>query len=258
MNNLLVFASKEIMETKRTKRLFVLVCVFLLFAFTGPLLARFTAEFITLMMPAEEMAMLFIEIPPPVWQDGYAQFYGNLIQIGTIAIILLYMGSVLDERRKGTAALMMMKGLSRFNFITAKFLVGALVIFVVLAVSVVVAHLYTLILFGEAAAVGDMLLGGLVYYLFTLLMLSVTIICSTMAKSAGMAATFGLLSFMALSLIGLIRRVGDISPYVLAQRALEVTFGFYHEWLWLNIVLAIAVIKVLLYLSVCILKKKEL
>jgi ABC-2 type transport system permease protein len=186
------------------------------------------------------------------------QFYGNLIQIGTIAVILLYMGSVLDEKRRGTAALMLMKGLSRFNFVMAKFIAGALTILVVMIFSVLIAHAYTFILFGEAALVGDMLVGGLMYYIFTLLMLAVTMFCSVIAKSAGMAATFGLLSFLGLSLIGMIHRVGDISPYVLASRALEATFGYYHEWLWINILLAIAAIGALLFSTVYILGKKEL
>jgi hypothetical protein len=83
-------------------------------------------------------------------------------------------------------------------------------------------------------------------------------LCSTIAKSVTMAAVFGLLGFFLLSLMGAIRCIGDISPYVLASRALEITLGNYHEWLYYNVILALAAIAALLIASIQILKKKEL
>jgi ABC-2 type transport system permease protein len=180
------------------------------------------------------------------------------MQIGSMTVIFLYMGSVLDEKRRGTAALMMMKGLSRLNFIAAKFFAGAVSIFIVIAVSVLIAHAYTLILFGEAAATADMLLGGLIFYIFTLLTLAITIFFSTIAKSTAISATLSLVTSISLALISSIQRISDVSPFALATRALEITFGFYHERLWISIVLALLFIDALLLSSVYILSKKEL
>jgi len=257
-NSFFVFAQKEVVEILRTKRLFVLACVFLFFAFASPMLARFMMEFLVMLMPADEMAM-FIEIPPPAWQDSYMQFYGNMSQIGVITVILLFMGIVLDEQRKGTAALMMMKGLTHTGFIMAKFAVISISAFVVLLISGLIAHLYTIILFGEAADIGRMLLGMLVFMPSVLFMLAVQIFFSTVAKSTAMSAIFGFLALMFVGILPTIPRIGEFTPGVLMFAwPLEVTLGIYNVNLWLAMGIAVALTTLFLVLSINILRKKEM
>jgi len=261
MHNFMTFVGKEFTETLRTKRLIILACVFAFVAFISPMMARFMMEIITLAVPAEEMAEMMdmlAAIPDPHWSDSYGFFNQNMAQFGVFAIILLFMGAILDEKRRGTAALMMMKGLNHTRFVFAKFSVASLVIFITLVMAVLINHLYTYILFEEAAAFGDVMWGLLAYQLFAMFMLAITYFFSTIAKSAPTAAIFSILAFMILAIVSVMQNVGDASPYVMGARSLELTLGFRHDWLIANILASIGATIALLLVSIHILKKKEL
>ncbi|MCL2855097.1 MAG: ABC transporter permease subunit [Defluviitaleaceae bacterium] len=255
MNTYITFIRKEIMETLRNKRLFVLACVFASFALLGPLMGRYMVEFINMFIPAGEMDFLF---PEPTWADGYANFYMNIGQIGVIAIILLYMGVILDEKRRGTAPMMLMKGLTHTTFVMSKFTVMALTSLVVMMVSTLVAHFYTYILFDGAGRFGDAMLGGLVFWVLLLFFLVSSIFFSTIAKKPSTSAVFGLLSWFALVIFDVVQRVRDFLPFGLVGRAVEVSTGYFSRHLLANILITLGVSAVLLVASIHILKKKEL
>ncbi|MDR2167047.1 MAG: ABC transporter permease subunit [Clostridiales bacterium] len=257
MNKFLVFSGKELLEAWRNSRLLILAAIFLFFAVVSPLLSRYLNEFIAMLLPPEQAGL--IATPPPHWRDAYLQFFGNLNQIGMITLILITMGVVSGEKRRGTAALMMVKGLGHTNFILSKFMVLSLVIFVVLLASVIINHSLTLALFGEGAAANNLIFGFLVYWLFCMLILSLIILSSTLAKSTLTAAAFGFLGFMAMAIISALPRIREAFPYTVSARAAEITTAGYHaSWLWANIVAAIATIALFLALSIRILKSKEL
>ena len=259
MSNYRIFIGKEIVEIVRTKRFFVLTCVFLFFAFASPLLARYLTEFIVMMMPTEDAALVTPFMTEPVWQDGYIQFYSNISQVGLITVILLFMGVVLDEKKKDTAALMMMKGLSHTGFVMAKFTVMAAAAFVVVIISVLIAHLYTFILFGTAASAGDLMSGALINLLGIFFVLSFVIFCSTIAKSTAMSAILGFLVYMLIIIVEAIPRIGSFSPSVmLLTRPIGATTGVLHEHLPVNILITAALTAVFLVLSINILKKNEM
>jgi len=259
MREYMVFIGKEFMEIIRTKRLFVLACVFLLFAFTSPLLARYMMEFLVALMPAGEAEAFAAFMPDPRWEDGYIQFYGNISQIGMIAVLLLFMGVVLDEKRKGTAPLMLMKGLSHTGFIMAKFTVMGAAAVVIMLISVLVAHLYTYALFGYAAEIAPLIFGFLTYCTLILLMVAVAIFCSTIAKSVAMSAILGFAFFVVFGIITVLPRIGQYSPGVLfGSMPVEVTVGATPDTLLVTLLVTVALTVVLLAASVNILKRKEI
>ena len=259
MKGYMIFVSKECVEIIRTKRLFVLGCVFLLFAFTSPLLARYVMEIFAALMPAGEAEMFAAVMPEPTWQDGYIQFYGNISQIGIIAIIMLFMGVVFDEKRKGTAPIMMMKGLSHTGFIMAKFTVMGAATVVIMLVSVFISHLYTYALFGEAANIGSLILGFLIYCVVLLMVISVSIFCSTIAKSVAMSAILGFAFFMGFSIIAVLPRIGQYSPgALLGSMPIEVTVDITPDSLTIALLITAALTAVFLAAAVNILKRKEL
>jgi len=169
MHSYLTFLQKETMEMLRTKRLLGLLGVFLFFALTSPLLARYLMEFIAFLVPAEE-GLAFL-IPDPVWMDSYAQFYSNIGQIGSVTLILLFMGAIVSEKQNGTTDLLITKGLSHINFVMAKFTVIAFAILSTMLISILLVYLYTFVLFDSIGGLGDAILGALVYFPYLLLVL---------------------------------------------------------------------------------------
>jgi ABC-2 type transport system permease protein len=252
-----VFLQKEITENLRTKKLLVLGCVFLFFAFTSPLLARYIGEFFEFLMPAAEAELFMAMLPPPSWVDSYAQFYGNVTQVGTIVVILMYMGLVLREKTNGTADLVFCKGLSPASFILAKFTVAAMAALLCLLAAIFINYGYTVMLFNEGGHIGHVLAGAGAYAVFVLMMLAWVILSSTLAKSTGMAALFGFLGFMGLIPLSILPRIGRFSPGNLMTNNLTITLGHYPDELAANIGLALGLTAVFLWLAIRKLKKQE-
>ena len=259
MNNFMNFMAKEMLEAWRRKRFLVLSIVFLFVALISPTMTRYINEFLELLIPAEDLNAMGVMLLTPHWSTSYQSFYMNLNQIGMIALILLGMGIVVSEVRRGTAALMMVKGLTHTTFMLVKFAAFSLMVFVVLLISLLLQHFLTLAFFGAGAAVGNLILGFALYWLFSMMIISLIIFTSTIAQSVGMAAVFGILGFMAFSIPAGLPRLREPFPYTLSARAHEITTaGYVSEFLWLNILTAILTTALFLAASILILRKKEL
>jgi len=255
MRNYFVFLGKEIMELLRTKKLLGIGCIFLFFAFTSPLLARYMAEFLALLVPADEM--LGFLIPDPNWMDSYAQFYSNLVQIGSLTILLLFMGTITSEKSRGTKELVLTKGFSHTGFVLSKFTVIAGTVLITSLVSTGIVFIYTNVLFDTAGNFADVFLGALVYALFAITVVALTILASALAKTSVVAAMIGMLGFFGIFILSSIHRLGDYLPGNLSGRAVEITSGYYHAHLVGNIIVALVFITACLALSILTLKKQE-
>ena len=242
MRNYCCFMQKELMENLRAKSILVLGCVFAFFAITSPLLTRYMAELIGLFAGGDEMAQGLVAIlPEPTFGESYASFYGNMVQIGSIAVILVYMSSILRERRSGTADILFTKGLKPWQFVLAKFTVAGCITIVAAVVSVLVTFVYTLVLFGEAGSIGHVALGGLAFALYLIMLLSITLFFSSFAKSTAASAVFSLLAFFLIALSTVFLRIGQYSPGSLMNSPIIIGSGYVPDGLAGQIMLAIAI-----------------
>ena len=257
MNQYLVFLEKEWVENIRTKKFLVMACVFLFFAFTSPLLARYMAEFLGMLLTGEE-ALILAFIPESTWVDSYSQFYGNMAQVGIIVIIFMYMGLVLREKRNGTADLVFCKGVSPLPFILSKFTVSAVVALICLLAAILVNYGYTVFLFEEGGNIGHVLAGAGAYGVFLLLLISWTLLASTLAKSTAGSAAYSFLGFFGLLTVSAIPRIGKYLPGGLMSRNLELTVGNFYPEFTAHIGIAIGTTVLFLALAVYVLKKQEL
>ncbi|HHV43874.1 MAG TPA: ABC transporter permease subunit [Firmicutes bacterium] len=181
MGSSITLLKKEFKEILRTYRIYVIPTIFLLFGLTSPIIAKLTPELL------KSIATEFtIEIPPPTWLDAFRQFFKNMHQIGVIVVILTLMGSIAEEKDKGTAALVLAKPISRRSFVLAKYGANLLFLAVVYLVSYLGCLYNTTVLFPElntkASAQAAFL--SLVYIFF---IASLTLCASTISKS-GLAA----------------------------------------------------------------------
>jgi len=255
MRNYRVFLQKEWMEFFRNKRFLGLAAVFLMFAFSSPILARFMLEFLAMLLPGEELFQMLL--PTPAWTDSYAQFYSNIEQIGSITMILLFMGVISSEKQRGTADLMFTKGLCRMSFVLSKFTVLAVSVFVTTMVSVLTVFGYTLLLFDTAGDFGNVLFGGFVFFLFFLFLLSLIVLCSTVAKSSVSAALFGFLAFLGIIFISSIPWIGTYLPGRLLSHSRMITFGQTPDGLLICILVTLLLTAATLYLAIRLLRRQE-
>jgi len=259
MSSYITFMSKELTENLRTKRILVLACVFLFFAITTPLLTRFMGEFFNLLIPSDDETgqLLIAALSNPSWQESYAQFYSQLGQIGIIAVLFMYMGTVQREIRTGTASLMFSKGLGFAPFILAKFTIAVIITTVVIILSALVAYVYTFLLFNEAGQLGNILAGSLIFSAGTLMMLSLVILCSSLTKSSAVSGGLSFGAYFIFILISIIPRIGQLSPYQLFSHPVAISVGYFSNMLPVNLLLAVVVTILALFIAVNRLKKAE-
>jgi len=97
MKGFAVFARKEALEIVRTWRIWVLPCMALFFALSGPLMAKWTPQIVSA-VGGPAVSKIFQLIPTPTYLDAYGQWTKNLTQIVLIAIIIIYGSLVSGEK----------------------------------------------------------------------------------------------------------------------------------------------------------------
>lgn len=199
---------KELLEQWRSYRLLVLVVVMAAFGLLSPLTAKYTPELIKLLPRGDAMAAL---IPPPTAMDAIAQYLKNIGQFGVLLALLLTMGAVAQEKDRGTAALILVKPLSRAAFLAAKFAAQTLCFGAAIAVAAVTCYYYTYLLFGAIDVPRWLALNGLLL-VYIVVYVAVTLLTSVLTKSQAAAGglAFGFLILLALA--GAIPGVGEFLP----------------------------------------------
>ena len=209
MNNFLNVFYKEMTEQWRTYRLLIVVAVMAVFGLASPLLAKLTPEILKSI--PDLPPGLADAIPVPTVSDAVAQYVKNMSQFGILLALLVSMGSVAQEKERGTAAMMLTHPVSRLNFTLSKFLALAVTFTVSLGMAALGCWYYTLLLF-KAMPWGTFLaLNGLMLLVF-LVYVAVSMLCSTLANSQGVAAGLAFGALVVIAGIGALPRIGDYFP----------------------------------------------
>ena len=199
---------KELVQQWRTRRLLVVMTVFLLFGLTSPLVAKFTPEIVKSIAGAEQFANL---IPTPTPADAMTQYVKNITQFGFMLAVLLGMNAVAGEKESGTAAMILSKPMPRWAFVLSKFSAQSLVYLLAFAVAGVGAYYYTVILFGSLDALIFLDI-NLLLLLWLLIFVGAALLGSVIGSTVASAAGVGLGISIALLLAGSIPQVGMLMP----------------------------------------------
>jgi ABC-2 type transport system permease protein len=163
MNGAIAFLSKELLETFRTHRFWIVLGVFLLLGFMNAPLAKYTPQILELAGATDMLGEL--AIPQPTALDAWAQFYGNVGQMGILALLLICGGMLSGEKSKGTLVLPLTKGLGRTGIVLVKFAVASLLWTLAVVVATVVSWLCTELLF-SGETVKHLFMGVALFWLF--------------------------------------------------------------------------------------------
>jgi len=199
---------KELLEQWRSYRVLVVGAALLLFGLLSPLAAKYTPEMLKLLPMGDEIAKL---VPAPTAADAVDQYLKNISQFGVLLALLMTMGTVAQEKDKGTAALMLVKPMPRGVFLAAKFAALGLTFTLSILVAGVACYYYTLLLFEALDIPPWLALNGLML-LFVLVSVALTLFCSTLTNSqvVGGGLAFGLV--MVMTAVGALPKVGEYLP----------------------------------------------
>jgi ABC-2 type transport system permease protein len=199
---------KELRQQWQTRRLIVILAVFLLFGLASPLVAYFTPQIIGSLEEAAAFAHL---IPEPTNQDAIAQYIGNITQFGFILAVVLGMGAVAGEKERGLAPMILSKPLPRWAFVLSKFTAQTLVYLLAFTLSGLALYYYTGLLF-DPLEFGPFMVGNFLLCVWLLVFAAVTLLGSTIARSAGVAAGIALAGSVLVWLGGSWPRYGALFP----------------------------------------------
>jgi ABC-2 type transport system permease protein len=244
---------KELLELWRTYRFLMLVIVVVFFGMSSPLLAKYTPEIIKMIPGGDSISLV---IPTPTVADAIAQYVKNVSQFGILLALLLTMGTVVQEKEKGTAAMVLVKPLPRPTFLLTKILAIGLAFLSSLLLAALGAYYYTWILF-EPINLGLWLVLNLFLWVYFLVYISLTLLFSTVSRSQAAAAG---LSFGVLVLLGLLGSFGTIGEYLPSQLmnwGAGLMAGVTTSY-WPALIVSLAIIVVSLILSIFSFNKQEL
>ena len=220
MSGLGVLVRKELTEAWRTRRLPVVVVLFLVVGVVSPLTARYLPEILRLSL-GDELPM---QLPVPTAADALAQLQKNLGQLGALAAIALAMGSVAGELDRGTAALVLAQPATRGAFLGAKVIAIGVVLAVGMAAATIVGWIYTAILF-EPLPVGGWIAMAALSWLALMAWAALTFLASAATGSTTAAAGIGFVALVVVNLASIVPALGRLLPSGLSTPAIELAGG---------------------------------
>lgn len=228
MSGFVVFAHKEAREILHTWRIWVLPGIFLFFALTGPVLAKFTPQLLDAV--AGDQFKGFV-MATPTYSDAYGQWAKNLSGVAVFALILIYGSIVSSESKSGTAVLVLTKPVSRTAFIVAKAAVHLTFLAILVVAGTFVTWGLTQTVFGEAPG-SSLWSSAMVWLVFGILFIAVMTLLSVLIRPSAGAAGAGLGVYAVLSIAGIWEPLGAYSPAGLSGHAASLAAGRDVAVLW--------------------------
>jgi ABC-2 type transport system permease protein len=124
MRAFIAFTKKEFTENFRTCRTVVLTAAFLLLGLMSPFVAKIIPE---LLSGTDLGGGLIITMPDPTYMDSWAQFFGNVGQMGMLVLIITFCGITANELSRGTLINLLTKGMKRGTAVLSKFFTASVI-----------------------------------------------------------------------------------------------------------------------------------
>jgi ABC-2 type transport system permease protein len=186
---------KEMIEAWRTHRLVMVCALYVVLGIASPLIIRYLPELQSLFGPAnEELGLGELGIA-----DAIDLLTRDLAQFGSIAAVLLAMGSIAGERDHGTLALVLSKPVSRTAVLASKFVAIAMVLGLATFLGVLATFLYSTMVFGATDPLAWVQV-AILLLLAVLVPAAITFLGSVLLGSSLAAAAFGIAGLVVLSL----------------------------------------------------------
>jgi len=211
---------KEVVEAWRTHRLLVISALFLALGMLSPVTTRYLPDIIAAFAPSG----FEVSLPPLGVPDVVDQLLKNVVQFGALAAILASMGTVANEKERGTAALVLVKPVTRLAFLLSKLAAIGLLFGLAIGLAIAGAWLYTSYLFEPVPAWPWAQMGGVIW-LSTMVYASITFLGSVLMRSSLGAAGIGFFGLIVLSLASIVPTLSTSLPAGLIAVAKAVALG---------------------------------
>ncbi len=198
MKNFLTLLMKEMKESLRNGKWIWLPIVLMIIGISQPITSYYMPQILEAAGNLPEGAV--IDIPTPTGEEvliGTLSQYGT---IGTLLFVLATMGVIAQERQNGSLMLVMVRPVSALQYISSKCAAQLIILLTALAASYLLTWYYTNLLFNPVP--WEAILGSLVVYsLWIVFIVVVTVLFGTLLKNIGGIAGVSVLLLAAISLV---------------------------------------------------------
>lgn len=207
---------------RKTSKFIVFPIVIILFAIISPLTARYMNELLEVALSGSGIDLALSETTV---FDSYIQYIGNLYETILFVILFVSISFFIKDKTKGLLPLILSKPVNRVKYILSKYVSLSILILVSLMLGYFVFAYYTYFVFEEIDMIG-MLLTTLLFFVYVLYMLSISLFTSTHFKSylAAVSVTFAI--YILTSMLTFFKvSIFDYLPGVIVDSSVDILFG---------------------------------
>lgn len=252
-----VLYRKEMTEMVRNYKIVWIPIVFILLGVMQPISSYYMPEILDKFGGLPEGTIL--EMPTPTGAEVLMTVLSNYGMLGVLILVLSAMGVVSAERQSGVAGMVMIKPVPYSSYILSKWAGLLTITFISLFIGYVASWYYTSILI-ETVAFERIFQSVLIYSIWLVLVVTLTLLFSTIMKGNGGVAFITIFVVFAISMItSTLGKYMKWSPVTMTEHAGKVLLsGELDSSFLLAFITTIAIIIVLLISSIQIFKQKEL
>ena len=213
MNTMITFIKKEFIEQVRSRRLLILVLLFVFFGVLNPMTAMLTPYLLELMSESLEGSGIIIDEVKVSAFDSWIQFFKNL-PLALVAFILLQSSIFSKEYRSGALTLVLTKGFERYKVVVAKLISLLLLWTILFYLNFGITYGYTIYLWDNSIT-NNLFFSAFIWWLFGVFVIAIFTIVSTIFISSSMSLVLcGGIAF-GIYLIGLVPKLTKYFPTLL-------------------------------------------
>jgi ABC-2 type transport system permease protein len=196
----------EWLRVVRTRRLLVLVGVYVFFGLTGPI----TARYLSAILGRLGTEGVQIQFPDPVPADGISQFAGNAAQIGLLVVVLVAAAALAIDARREMAVFLRTRAAVR-DIVLPAYTVNAGAAILALVAGTLAAWYETVVLLGALDPTAVVL--GIGYgALFLAFAVALTALVAGLVRSVLATAGVTLVALLGAALLGSLTPLGRWLP----------------------------------------------
>ena len=220
MSAFAVLCKKELTEYVRTYKGVVMFAVFVVLGIMNPMIAKLLPEIFN----GNEIDGIIFNMPEPVAMDSWAQFFGNVGQIGVLTYVVVFCGITANDLGKGTLINILTKGIKRSYVVASKFAVAAALFAVSYAATVAITSVYNTF-YWETEPLPHFALAMAAPYLYGLMLISLVTFGGILTKSFYGSLLAAGAVIVAMSLLNISPALAKYNPITLSGGTLSLLSG---------------------------------
>lgn len=254
LSTLLILIKKDLVEQWRTKKILILIIIFLFVAISSPIMAKLLPE----ILKSVSVPGMVISLPAPTYLDAIDQYIKNISQVALLVIIFIVAGAISDEKSHKTLEILLTKPVSRIEFILSKFKSYFISIVAIFAVCSTIFYFYTTSIFATFNLINFTIMAAIAL-LYILMIVAITILASTVVKNSIIAGGIGFASYIVFGTV--FSLIGPLKPYspgmIFDIYKDVVTSGWTNSLIWPLIITLIVIVLSVIF-SIVIFRKQEI